>query len=244
MSDPVIPPEVARHLGYYVYLYVDPRDDQPFYVGKGVRRRVLAHLDEERESRKRQRIDELREAGLTPRLEILTHGLKDQEAALRIEAAVIDLFGLGSLTNAVRGWKSVQFGRLPLEELVTYYAAKPVKIIDPALLIRINKQYRHNMTPLELYEATRGVWRLGRRREGATYALAVFEGVVRAVYDIDSWRPAGSTPYETRDNVHKEGRWEFLGKEAAPVVRDRYHGRKVARYFRQGAQSPVVYVNC
>jgi hypothetical protein len=30
-----IPHEVARRLGYYVYMYVDPRSDRPFYVGKG-----------------------------------------------------------------------------------------------------------------------------------------------------------------------------------------------------------------
>jgi hypothetical protein len=28
-----IPPEVAEHLGYYVYLYIGPRNDKPFYVG-------------------------------------------------------------------------------------------------------------------------------------------------------------------------------------------------------------------
>ena len=28
-----IPPEVAEHLGFYVYLYVDPRDGKVFYVG-------------------------------------------------------------------------------------------------------------------------------------------------------------------------------------------------------------------
>ena len=74
---------------------------KPFYVGKGVRRRIFAHLDEERDSFKRKTIKELRAAGLEPRLELLTHGLKDDETALRIEAAVIDFLGLGSLTNPV-----------------------------------------------------------------------------------------------------------------------------------------------
>ena len=46
-----IPPAVTRHLGFYVYLYVDPADDSIFYVGKGKGGRALAHLsaDEEKE---------------------------------------------------------------------------------------------------------------------------------------------------------------------------------------------------
>lgn len=34
-----------------VYLYIDPRDEQPFYVGKGQGDRALSHLSEEAESR-------------------------------------------------------------------------------------------------------------------------------------------------------------------------------------------------
>lgn len=30
-----LPPGVAENLGYYVYLYIDPRTGEPFYVGKG-----------------------------------------------------------------------------------------------------------------------------------------------------------------------------------------------------------------
>jgi uncharacterized protein len=76
------------------------------------------------------------------------------------------------LTNEVRGWRSLQLGRIPLSELTMYYAAKPVTVEVPALLIRINRLYRHNMTPQELYEATRGVWKLGARCTKARYAFA------------------------------------------------------------------------
>lgn len=43
-DDLEIRPEVAHRLGYYVYLYIDPRDGQPFYVGKGQGERALSHL--------------------------------------------------------------------------------------------------------------------------------------------------------------------------------------------------------
>lgn len=241
-----IPPEVARKLGYYVYALVDPRTGLPFYVGKGKGRRVLDHFSEVAESRKREMIKALDRECLEPGIDILAHALPDEESAFRIEAAVIDAFGLKGLTNQIRGWRSIETGRIPLKQAIAYYAAMPVRIIHPALLVRVNQLYRHNITSTELYEITRGVWRLGTRRESALFALAVFEGVVREVYTIRSWHPAGSTPYSTRDlaDVRVLGRWEFTGQVAPNSVRDRYFNRSVARYFVRGQQSPVVYAKC
>lgn len=241
-----VPPEVAHRLGHYVYLYIDPRNEQPFYVGKGQGGRALSHLSEAAESRKCARIAELRAEGKEPRIDILAHELRDEETAFRIEAAVIDLFGLDALTNEVHGWRSLQLGRIPLPELTMYYAATPVDVRVPALLIRINRLYRYNMTPQELYEATRGVWKVGPRCTKAQYAFAVFEGLVREVYAIESWHAAATTPYTTRDasRLTTAGRREFLGRIADAAVRDAYVGRSVARQFPRGLQNPVVYVNC
>ena len=240
-----LPAGVAEHLGYYIYLYIDPRNGRPFYVGKGKGERILDHFDDTRDSDKTHIIAELLAAGLTPRLDILAHGLKDEETAFRIEAAAIDLLGLGELANQVRGWKSLQTGRMTLDELIGYYAAKPVTVVHPALLIRINKLYRHNMSQLELYEITRGIWKLGERRNGVRYALAVFEGVVREVYKIQSWYPALTTSYITRDLSERDanGRWEFEGIRAPDDIRNQYYLGSVRVYFRRGNQSPVVYVN-
>ncbi|MCB0251104.1 MAG: hypothetical protein KDI07_21210, partial [Anaerolineae bacterium] len=121
-----------------------------------------------------------------------------------------------------------------------------VSIVDPVLLIRVNKLYRHNMTPLELQEATRGIWRVGPRRTGAEYALATFEGVVREVYEIQEWHPARTLPYSTRDLSQRDttGRWEFDSRVAADDVRGKYRGRSVQQYLKRGNQSPTIYVNC
>ena len=228
-----------------MYLYVDPRSEKPFYVGKGEGQRVLTHLSSRVESRKTKILEELDEAGLKPRLDILAHGLADEGTALRIEAAVIDLLGLDDLTNLVRGAWSIQLGRVPLEELIAQYAARPVDIEDPVLLIRINRRYRLGIPPKELYEATRGIWKLGSRRERAEYAFAVFEGVVREVYTIGRWYPAGTLRYETRnEDLSVEGRWEFEGREAPAMVRKKYVGRSVAAYLAEGSQNPIKYVNC
>lgn len=248
MMEPItrIPPEVAEHLGHYVYMYSDPRDGLPFYVGKGQKGRVLAHLSTESESRKSVKLAELRNEGLEPHLEILAHELKDDETALRVEAAVIDVLRLESLTNEMRGWKSVQLGRMPLRELLVYYAAKPVDVTVPALLIRINRLYRHTMSPHERYEATRGIWKLSERRKKAKFAFAVFEGVVRDVFEIENWHRAGTTPYTSRPTDGWEGstRWEFTGRVSDESLQEEYVDRSVAAYFKKGQQNPVVYVNC
>lgn len=241
-----LPPGVAEQLGFYVYLYIDPRTERPFYVGKGKANRVLSHLSDPIASEKTAMIQELLSAGLEPRLEVLAHGLADEESAFRVEAAAIDLLGLGNLTNQVAGWRSLQLGRIRLEELLVFYAAQPVKIEHPTLLFRLNRVYRRNMSTLELYEATRGIWRLGGRREGAELAMAVFEGVVREVYQIDRWLPALSVPYETRTLTPEqaEGRWEFVGRVAEPSIRERYVNGSVRSYLEAKSQNPCTYVNC
>lgn len=248
IAEPItrIPPEVADRLGYYVYLYSDPRDGKPFYVGKGRGARLLTHLSAEMASKKLTKIRDILSAGYEPRIDILAHALKDEETAFRVEAAVIDALGLDQLTNEVRGWRSIQLGRMPLRELLIYYSAKPVQVEVPALLIRINRLFRHTMSAQELYEATRGIWKLSARRTKARFAFAVFEGVVRDVFEIESWHTAGTTPYTTRPTDGWEGstRWEFIGRVADAEIREHYVDGSVAKYFRQGQRSPVVYVNC
>jgi hypothetical protein len=87
-------------------------------------------------------------------------------------------------------------------------SAKPVTTTDTSILIRINQLYRPAMDAEALYDATRGIWKLGPRRDRAKLAMAVFNGVVRAVYVIDSWHPVGSTAYTTRDatELARDGR--------------------------------------
>lgn len=118
-------------------------------------------------------------------------------------------------------------------------------ITEPVLLIRISQKYSPGMSKQALYEATRGVWVIGERRENVHYAFSVAGGIVREVYEIHSWHPAASTPYETRplqDVTHK-GRWEFVGEVAPESVRKKYVDCPVVDYFRKGAANPIMYVN-
>ena len=116
-----------------------------------------------------------------------------------------------------------------------------VIVREPALLVTINQLYRDDMSAEELYEATRGVWVLGPRREQVELVLAVFKGIVREVYRIERWLPAATLVYRTRSDIpayRGSCRWEFEGV-AATDVRDRYIGEWVGR----GGQNPVRYVN-
>lgn len=241
-----ITPDVANSLGYYVYAYVDPRDEQIFYIGKGVGSRAKSHLKDRTETRKLTRIEDIWSCGMEPRIDIIAHNLRDDLEAKRVEAALIELVGIKNLTNQIRGQDTVEYPRKPLDDFIMEFAPTQAEINDPCLLIRINKRYRYGMSKLELYESTRGIWVVGSRRNNARYAMAVYAGIIREVYEIESWHPAGSTAYQTRHKQelaqHSARRWEFLGNLAEDTIRQKYRGRSVSHLFKKGQQSPVVGV--
>jgi len=72
--------------------------------------------------------------------------------------------------------------------------------------------------------------------------MAVYQGIVREVYRILEWLPAGTLKYETRDSTgfRSSGRWEFKG-EVASEVRDRYMGFSVRRILGK-LRNPIRYV--
>jgi len=240
-------PGMAERLGYYVYLYVDPRDGKVFYIGKGKDERCLDHLFEDDDHPKVRRIREIFAAGLEPRIEMLAHGLRTEQEAYNIESAAIGLLGLENLTNRVVGKDSLRFGRKGLSELEGYYAAKPVKIADSAILIRVNQLYRHGMPAAELYDITRGVWVLSAERASKMkYVFAVYEGVVREVYEPEKWLPALTTPYPNRTDLvpdDAKGRIEFVGKPAPEAIRQKYLLGDVTAYTKVSLQSPCLYIN-
>lgn len=235
---------VSPQLGFYVYLYINPLDETVFYVGKGRSNRAFSHLDDPGPSAKTALIAEIRAAHQEPRIEILVHGLEDEETALKIEAAVIDLLGKEKLTNEVCGYQSRSHGRMSVDQIRALYGARPVHITEPALLIRINQLYRYTMTAPELYDATRGYWKIGPDREKAKLAMAIYAGVIREVYEIQAWFPARST-FTTRPLIKPTDptRWEFVGRLADDRIRRKYRLRSVAHYFPKSSQNPILYLN-
>ena len=206
-------------------------------------------MADEKDGPKKRKIQEIREAGLEPKIEILTHGLKDDETALKIEAALIDLIGIDELVNEVRGYEAISHGKMDVQELVALYDAPKGMIRDQGiLLIRINQLFRHGMSPEELYEATRGVWKIGARRNSVRHVLALYQGVVKEVYAVEGWEPANWRVYRFRADELKArekqdvGRWQFKGSVAKEPIRGRYLGKDVSKYLVKGAMNPIQYV--
>ncbi|MCY4042751.1 MAG: type II toxin-antitoxin system death-on-curing family toxin [Candidatus Dadabacteria bacterium] len=120
-------------------------------------------------------------------------------------------------------------------------------IRHPVLIFRINRLFRSGMNKEEIYDTTRGIWVIGeKRRQETQYAFGVFEGVVRGVFKIDNWHPAGSTEYKSGRKVEdwKGNRWEFTQDSPPPKnIVEMYLYKSVRRYFKKGMQSPVVFVD-
>jgi hypothetical protein len=240
-----IPRRLRERLKYYVYLYVDPRDGQPFYIGKGKGNRLFAHLNDAIETEKVKRIEELCKLGLQPTIEILKYGLTEREAFL-VESSAIELIGVDQLTNRVKGHHAARNGRGLLRDIIHDLDADDVTITHSVILINISQLYRYGMSPLDLYDATRSAWRVGPRREKAKYAFSVYGSNVRAAYSIAAWVPAGSTllTRQHSDEAKLSGRFEFVGTLAPELIQRKYVGKSVRRYFTKGAQNPITYVNC
>lgn len=235
------PTSVIERIGFYVYLLIDPRTEEVFYVGKGLGNRVFHHVSQARhlagDSNKSERIRDIQMAGLEVTYRIHRHGLSEKEA-FEVEAALIDFVGLPELANAVEGHESNNRGSMNVSELVAMYNAPNVMISEPSILIRVNRLYQRGIDADRLYEITRGNWVVGKRREKAHYAFSIYSGIVREVYRIKNWFPvtARTLTQKTRN------RWRFDGTVA--VNMQHYVGGSVDSYMSSGNQNPIKYVNC
>ena len=91
----------------------------------------------------------------------------------------------------------------------------------------INKDYKPTFGALETFEITRGIWPQSQRTisKDAKYAYATFGGVVKEIYEIHSWVPAGTQQYFTIKHSNerlKNCTCEFIGKIASDEIRDLY----------------------
>lgn len=92
---------------YYVYVYIDPRNFEEFYFGKGRGSRKNAHLSDGSDSEKAKRIAAIHKVGLQPIVRIIARGLSEHDALL-VEKTLLWKLGR-QLTNISSGHYSSNF---------------------------------------------------------------------------------------------------------------------------------------
>jgi hypothetical protein len=92
---------------YYVYAYIDPRNFEEFYYGKGKGSRKEAHLSDLSDSPKAKRIAAIKREGLAPIIRVLARNLTERDALL-VEKTLIWKLGKQT-TNIATGAFSDNF---------------------------------------------------------------------------------------------------------------------------------------
>jgi len=228
-------------LGYYVYCLGHPTEPfktfKPFYIGKGKDNRVFEHilgvLQGDENGDKNRQIRELLDRNVRIEHYIIRHGMTENEA-FAVEASLIDFLGLENLTNEVAGHGSSEFGMMTAEEIEQRYAAQPVDIDDPALILNVRQQFRYEMTSEQLYEVARKEWKVDKARcKKVVLALAYYKGICRGVFEVDGWQTS-----KDEENLS-----DFTGRRADSRIEEKYLGKLLEKYMSK-SQNAIKYVNC
>ena len=215
---------VAEQLDHYVYLLVDPRNGQTFYIGRGKENRLFAHINaslvpeqnESEESLKLKLIREIRRTFLEPVHIIHRHKLTEKEAK-EVESALIDY--TPGLTNVVSGYGNDR-GPTSADELNHRYA-REVMIPNPnhkLLYIKVRDDGER-----DLYDAVRGSWNLKpERAERADYIIAVYRNICRGVFKAE-----------------KNG-WSFVGKDDKGRNRYEFRGHEILNDVAKGYNNRLI----
>jgi len=92
---------------YYVYVYIDPRNFEEFYFGKGRGSRKNAHLFEDTDTEKSRRIKAITKAGMSPIIRVIARNLTEHDALL-VEKTLLWKLGR-QLTNVSSGHYTDKF---------------------------------------------------------------------------------------------------------------------------------------
>lgn len=218
---------------YYVYRLVDPRTLQTFYVGKGINDRAEQHAKgvkqliangEDPVSLKQKQIVEIIAAGKEVIVVIHRRDLTNKEA-LEVEAALIDAYP--GLTN-IQGGYGIDRGMILLQDIPS---SQPYS--EPAenyVIIKIRQSTVQ--TQGSIYDAVRYSWVVNLKTiKKYKHVLAVINGIVREVYDVDKWYQISAT-----------GRVAFDGRISSNTNLQALKNQLIpAGYRRRGASNPVVY---
>lgn len=236
--------KTIEKLGYYVYALIDPRNEKPFYIGKGLGNRVFNHLhcalDQETISDKYNVIRTIIQNNCEVGHIIIRHGLNENQA-FEIESTLIDLLNYLSfdITNEVAGHNTYESGVMTTDEVIRLYNAQPLTILeDSVIIININKTYKRGKGSNSIYQATKESWVVGKqRREEVTHALSEYRGLIVEVFEIDNWFPVQTKDKKGKDKI----RWGFNGEIATSEIRNKYINKSIAHIKKKGAANSIRY---
>lgn len=247
--------KTRQELKFYVYVLIDPQDDKPFYIGKGIDNRVFNHLacalaDTDTSTAKYDKIREIIQREQNVKHVIVRHGLTENEA-FQIEASLIDTLtycGL-LLSNIVGGHNSIEKGLMTSEEVIRLYNAQQLNQIgNDCGLININKTYRRGNGTNPIYQATKETWfKIGNMLE-RKYVLSEYRGLIVEVFEVENWyekqRPKNKTI--GKDDKGKKIQiqidaigYGFDGKPAPDEIRNIYINKSIAHKKIRGQANPV-----
>lgn len=242
-------PSVISELQFYVYCLVDPRDNRIFYIGKGCGNRVFQHANDaistNDDNLRLEIIRDIISKGYSVKYFIIRHKLTEA-VAYQIESTLIDFltfkdFNLTTvLTNIQSGYHQWNEGIKSIEDIIALYDCNPLNVVgsDRLMIVKLNKTYEGKSSEKiyqrdSMYEKVRKYWKLNpEKARRVDFVLAVFKGIVRAVYKPDEW-------YAVQDpNLFSGTRYVFEGKE---IKNSPYLNKDVSEYVK--GMNPVQYIN-
>lgn len=182
--------ELCEALGEYVYALEDPRSGKVFYVGRGVRDRVVHHawdaISTDDPGAKLDRIREIQRAGLQPRAWILRRRVGRRASAAEMEALAIDLLARwhDPLLNQRR--EITEDGIRTLAGLIADHEAKPLDTARAAIVVNTGRTWFEGISDDELWDAARKWWacRPEHRTTAPRLLLAEAGNIVRGAWTV------------------------------------------------------------
>jgi hypothetical protein len=256
--------KTKQALKAYVYMLLDPTDQQPFYVGKGrENNRVFDHIacaltDADSTTLKYEKIRSIEKRGQEVQHVIVRHGLTDKEA-FELEAALIDSLSYCGLllTNEQGGHNSIDKGLMTSEEVKRLYNAQLLTALGTdCILININRTYKRGHGVEPIYQATKEIWLISPNRiPHIKYVLSEYRGLIVEVFEVDSWyikkRTKNKAQKDSNNNklldangkpimkvVDVDG-YGFDGKVAPDAIRNLYINKSVAEHKKRGAAQAI-----
>jgi hypothetical protein len=231
-------------------MLIDPRNNKPFYIGKGKGNRVFSHIncslyDSNQYNIKYSIINEIKNSGLMVEHKIVRHGLTEIES-FQIEASLIDFanyFGF-NLSNLVSGHHSIEKGLMTTEQIIgKNNADKLDNIQNNCVIINLNKKYKRGSGSQGLYDATKGIWAIDYRKlvnkDGSlkiNYVLSEYKGLIVEVFEVKRWLKT-ERPYNSSSKKSGDIRIgvSFDGIVANEEQRNKYINKSISHWKKKGS---------